>query len=307
MEATDTTNLEAGYTIDDLAKITVANWYKDDQTIKLKDPDNVTQGWLRAAGWTGVNVEGAGTKKVGEEYVPIYWYTYTRRILDTEKSLQSLVDYFTEAYNDGRSLNNQRFDDIVTMYASMIDRTEGEITDVETDEAAWKLLIDAVVDGLISGYTTHYSRVTGTLEDWGTAEEERIELNFDNKVSELRQNMISSGFYNTTTWTAVAAGIERDRNYALNDLSDKLIKERTALQERTYKIGHEVDTLIIDARSRVFAQIHAQNNQRTALRNAAVESLGRFAERREDPFPSISDISKLATEMGSGNPSNLTS
>ena len=73
-----------------------------------------------------------------------YWYScfkvrLQRRRIQAEQVLQDMVESFTDAYNEGRRVNSDRYDEIVSLYALMLARTESEanrlpIADIDVDD-----------------------------------------------------------------------------------------------------------------------------------------------------------------------------
>jgi uncharacterized protein YjiS (DUF1127 family) len=60
-----------------------------------------------------------------------YWCAYqtvvlTRRKMQSELVLNDMIASFTKAYNEGRSVNNARYDELVALYSLMLSRTEDE-------------------------------------------------------------------------------------------------------------------------------------------------------------------------------------
>ena len=62
----------------------------------------------------------------------------------------------------------------------------------------------------------------GYLDDFGQSRIDDINREFDAELEKARQSLINRGMYNSTTWEAMSAGIEKSRERALNDLHDKL-------------------------------------------------------------------------------------
>lgn len=85
-----------------------------------------------------------------------YWYScfkvrLQRRRIQAESVLQDMVRSFTDAYNEGRQVNSERYDELVSLYALMLSRTEGEANDAPVaaiDVESFKGLNDAVKDAV---------------------------------------------------------------------------------------------------------------------------------------------------------------
>jgi len=285
----------------DISSPNIGQWYKD-ESIEIWDPEATTIQWMRAQGWVGSTVRLEITELESGELRYSRVWGFTRRSIDSEKVLDDLVDEFVQAYNEGRSANDQRYDDIVLLYSASLDRTEDEFNDLEADETTYKDLVTTIVNTLASSFNTHDTDVNDTFDDYGDSETERINDQYDNLLASKEVDMRTRGLYNTTVWDAIETGIERERSDALTALNDKLKEREWTLKDRLYTLSLEVDKTIIDARGRIFDQIHRQDLSRTDIRNKVVDALARFAERRTDSYPGIGELNNLANSVGFGNP-----
>lgn len=265
-------------------------------TQEFTNPDERTIALLLSQGWTIVTESGSGTSKK---------YTFERNRVDVENLLQELINDYTEAYNEGRELNDTRYDDIIALWAACLDKTEDDLNDDETQETVVYTDMATMIDNLDNEFDTYETEREGAYDDWGTAEENRINDHYDDLISSKRAELISRGLYDTTWWDAIETGIERERTDSLTELADRQIVLQDKLKDRLY--SHQVDMRqkLIAARTRLDAQLQAQGNARITLRNRVLEAVCRFAERREDTYPALAEVGKLANSLGANNPTGF--
>jgi hypothetical protein len=249
--------------------------------------------WLQAQGWrpTAIVSENSGRT----------WYALTRRIIKPEYVLRDLVSSYTRAYNEGRQLNDQRYDDLVTLYLAVLDKTEDSLNELEDDHANFQTLIDTHLAQVTSDHATYAADVDGDLDAWGTSLLAEINARFDAELSKAQQSLIDRGMYSGVMWTTTSAGIERERTRALTDAQDKITQAQLALK---HKIQAELTSMrdrVFAARERVRAFLSGAVDRHLAVRNGAAEALGRLVERRDDDYPDLSEVGRLAAGLGAGS------
>lgn len=286
-----------------VAVANVSDLFKDD-TLTITDPNANVQGWLAAQGWKYESDEVVDSVTIGGETVNITKVYYTKRVLDTELALQSLVSDYTDALNEGRSLNDQRYDDIVALYLSSLDKTEDEINDLEDDEDSFEDLSLTLVNTLAGSYNTHKADVEDDLDSWGDAQRERVDDAMDAQLAEQEDSLIDRGLYNSFNLNAMQTGVESERTSRDTELEDQILSTQLKHKDRLYSLSLQVDNDIIAARDRVFARIHGEGVARISLRNQVIDLVCRFAERRTDSYPSMESIGNLAIQLGAGLPSS---
>lgn len=221
-----------------------------------------------------------------------------RRLAKSEDILQDMVNYHTAAYNEGRQINDQRYDDIIALLTQTLDKTEDELNALETDETALNNLIGTILDGLDDKFSTLDTDLGSRLDEWGVADRLRINNQFDAEKAAAKQRLINSQLYNQTTITDVWAGVERERALALSDLNDKILKQQVDLDIEVYRLDIDINTKLVEARARLAALLEGQGNNRLTIRNRVVEAIANFAERREDGYPDLGQLAGMAASMG---------
>lgn len=258
--------------------------------------DNIA--WYQAQGWI-VYAQASSRRIIGSEPLDhsndYILYYLKRRRLQSDKALNDLIKDFTAAYNEGRSINDQRYDEIVTIFNSMLDKTEDEINALGMTSTTE---YEALLDLLPADFDTFDDDITGLLDDWGTAQRARINLNFDNELADARANLVARGMYNTTVWATTSAGIERRRNEALNDLEDKILARQAALIEGTYDRKLKMRTAVLAAHDRLISIKKDDRFQPLDVRNRVLSAMLGFMERRQDEYPGLEQLGKLAEQLG---------
>lgn len=279
-----------------LSARSASSWYETEYTTT---EDRESLRWMQAQGWQVESTERIVRDDglVRESWTK--WYL-KRRTMKGERVLNALIQDFTSAYNEGRQLNDQRYDDIVALYTALSSTTQDEIVDLKADEDSYIALSEQIIGSLDDDFGDHEDDISGDLDEYGVSQRERINRSFDARVSEARSGLVSRGMYNTTIWTVTQAGIEREREVALNDLEDRLLAQRTGLKERLYGKKGDMRLQVLSARDRLFSGQHSNGIQREELRNRVITALNNFMERRNDGYPDLGAIGGLASDFGAG-------
>jgi len=285
------------YTLTDHAATTVSDWWVV-QYLLLLSPSPQLINWLTTMGWYPITYSLTDPTAITD-----YAYMY-RGGVSLMRILQEQITEFTNSYNEGRELNNDRFDDIIATWAALQDKTEDELNLLETDEDTFEALVEAVISNLSTEYTTHETAMDTDLTNWSTDQRDRIGDQFDNLLTAKAAEMRRRGIYNTTSWDAVEAGIERERADALTKLEGEIELKLNALEDRLYALQVDIRMKFLEARSKLMNQLHTQGNMRTELRNKIVGALAAFAERREDEYPSFLEPMNAALSVAISQSSN---
>lgn len=255
--------------------------------------------WLISQGWIvyGITIHNAGGIGGSRYYT---WYLY-RRVMSGEETLKAMVEDYTVAYNEGRELNDGRYDDIVAVYAAVIDEVQDGLIALVTENTTYDGLIDALITSIETNWSDYNTDVSGDLDDYGTAETLRINTQFNSELSKAQNTLINNSMYNATTWASVSAGIERERAFALSDLNDKILILQTNLKGRLYDTEAQMRDRVMAARDRVFASDHTSAMAREDMRERIIVALCNFMERRTDSYPDLTAIGNAAAELGAGS------
>jgi len=283
---------------------TVSSWFAWEYTyVETTEEERGTLAWLLAQGW---QVYASSTKRiVGRSQTEItgYMYWLRRWKMQSEKVLQDMITDFTNAYNNGQTVNDDRYDELVTLYAAMVSNTEDEmiswISDQESPETSIQDLIDLFpVD--VSDYET---AVDSVIDDLGSGREDLINIAFNQKVADAKNAMINRGFYNTTTWVSTEAGIERERQIALNDLERNVAEQTISVEQSILNAKSRMREAILDAWARLQRLWRDKLLVPTEVRNRAFQAMLNFMERRTDEYPSLDALAAIAAQLGYGDAS----
>lgn len=277
-----------------ISAISVSSWY-DTETSTVYDPEQIP--WLVLQGW----VVDRTTEDVDARGVKSYTFKLSRRAIRPENALQTLINAQTGAFNEGRNLNDARYDDLVAVYASVLNKTETELNNISTDNNTYEGLVELIISSLDSDFTAYDTATAALMVGFGASELLRINTKFDAMIASQKSGLINRGMYSSTIWTTVEAGIERERSFAITDLNDKLNERKLTVEERAFRARVDIRTKILAARDRLHSQLIGSDEQHTIIRNKVVEAMIGFMERREDAYPSVDSIANVATNLGAGS------
>lgn len=266
-----------------------STWYVTETTSGIYTPSELA--WLNAQGWRPYLIfEEAGQTT----------YFLSRRVIKPELVLNDLISSYTSAYNEGRQLNDQRYDDLLVLYTAVLDKTEDEFNDNETDDATHDAAVRAIIAAMEAAYTAYAADVDGDLDAWGASLLAEVNARFDAELSKAQQALIDRGLYTGLLSTNANAGVERERTRALAATNDTIIQRQLELKHKVYGEGMEMRSRILSAYERLRAYLTSALDRHVAVRNAAAEALGRLVERREDDYPDLAEIGRLTAQLGAG-------
>jgi len=275
---------------------TIGNWYETEVTSGYFS--NADLAWMMAQGWRVSLVINYPT---GEKF-----YQFTRRVLKPEKALKDLISSYTDAYNDCRQLNDQRYDDLLVLWLSVLDKTENSFNTLETKDTTFEGKIETLITAIESDQTSYDADVDGHLATFGTTQTADINARFDSESTKAKQALIDRGVYSTTLWTTMSAGIERERNRALNDLTDRITLQELEIKHRVQAQRVSSRDRIVASRERLRSQLRDGVDRQVLVRNQVAESLHRLVEGRTDSYPDMSEVGKVAGLLGAGSPEAYT-
>lgn len=223
-----------------------------------------------------------------------------RRKLQSERVLNDMIREFTEAYNEGRTLNDRRYDEIVALYNVMLDKSENEIAATEASYVSYDAIISAVIAGLPANYTEYKTEVDALLLGYGTSLLAGVNTRFDNELATARQNLVNKGMYNSTIWTSISAGIETQRSKALADSNDTITGRKLAAGEAVQRVRMEVASRIEAASFRFLEMKRTRGFGASEFRNNILSAMLNFMERRTDEYPGIDGLAGIAAQLGYG-------
>ena len=237
--------------------------------------------------------------EAGDPYYCSYAYIkLQRKRMQSDLVLQSMIDSLIGAYNNGRSINVARYDEIVSLYALMLSRTEDEGNAMIDDGIDFTPLFDDIKTQVQSALTTYASQVTAIPSTWMQSRIDEINRKFNALLGQEMAKYTTAGMWNTTISASVNAGIERERQYALNQLSDEMVSVKLKAYGDIATITANVGDNLIQAQVRIFEALQKKRIEPVNLRNTVFKWMLDFMERREDPYPQITELETVAERLG---------
>ena len=233
-----------------------------------------------------------------------WWYSYAklrlkRRKMQSELVLKDMISSFTSAYNEGRQINDERYDELVALYALMLSRTEDEANafaglSVDDFKPLAKMVTDAVKDAL----EKYGASVENIPADWMQSRIDEINRKFDALVAQAKSKMVSEGTYNSTVWPTTVSGIERDRQLALNDLKDDMVTTKIDVLGRIAAMKADIGQKLLDCEIRIIEAQQKMLLGPTEVRNTVFKWMLDFMERRDDDYPGLEQLATIASQLG---------
>jgi len=277
----------------------VSGWYKTEYMV-LSTADSFAVNsiqWYMAQGWA---IDSTESFKIvaGSTTTTHYRFNLSRRKLQSELVLQDMVTDFTKSYNEGRDINDQRYDEIVAIWNVALDKTEDEINALGTDSDSYDLIIQGILDQMPTDLSDFEDDLDGIMDDYGDSRRTAINVRFDAELASASQSLIDSGLKTTVLWTTQSAGIEREREQALTDFEDTYIEREVAIALALMKARTDIRVALLAANDRWMK--FRQDNKFTPLqlRNRTLELMLAFMERRTDSYPGLENLSGMAMQLG---------
>ena len=246
---------------------------------------------------TTTTTDGTGVSKTESEGP--YWYAYVRirlkrRKLQAELVMKDMVEDLTKAYNEGRKINDDRYDELVNLYSLMLGRTENEGNDFMRATTDFKPLTDYVLLTMKKTVTDFHAVADNLPDDVFKNRVKEINLKFDNQLSKARSELITAGLFNSTVWPTTASGIERNREMALNALIETKIDVYVKVAGAAGDIGQK----FTDAAARLQQMAKERMLDPEKARNEVFKWMLDFMERRKDEFPGMDQIAGAVKQLG---------
>lgn len=226
------------------------------------------------------DAEGSAEQTVEAGGAP-YWYAYqkiklVRRRMDGELVLKDMIASFTKAYNEGRQVNNSRYDELVALYSLMLSHTEDEanaipVIDLKSEDfvklgeeiassvEASLNISPADIRGLYDDALANIRDALSSLKEtannlpsnWLASREADVNRQFDAKIARAKATMVANGTYSGTVWPNVESGYERDRQYALTDLADSVVTLKVDTFSKIATLTADTETRLVEAVGRL--------------------------------------------------------
>ena len=239
-----------------------------------------------------------------EQHGGPWWYACTklrlkRRKMQSELVLKDMISSFTKAYNEGRQINDERYDELVALYAIMLSRTEDEANafgGLSTED--FKPLADAVVAACKDALEKYGAAADDIPADWMQSRIDEINRKFDALVAQAKSKMVSEGTYNSTVWPTTVSGIERDRQIALNGLKDDMVTLKVDVLGKIAAMKADIGHKLLDCEIRIIEAQQKMLLGPTEIRNTVFKWMLDFMERRDDDYPGLEQLATIASQLG---------
>jgi hypothetical protein len=247
--------------------------------------------------------EGGGQSDVSSEADGSpYWAAWNtivlkRKSLKGDRVLKDMIAELVKAYNRGQTINIDRYEELVNLYALLLSNTEDELRAFSLDPDDFKPLIDEVLDACRDALANFRNKVEDLPDDWMQSRIDEINRKFDKLLEEARSRLITQGLYNGTVWPTTESGIERDRQLALNDLKDDMVTVKIDAYGKIATLTGDIGKSVIDAATKL-CSLQAEALKPTEMRNTVFKWMLDFMERREDEQPGLDAVSSAIEKFG---------
>lgn len=249
------------------------------------------------------NNNGQSSSQTTQDGGP-WWYSYQklrliRRKMQSELVLKDMIESFTKAYNEGRQINDERYDELVALYSIMLSRTEDEANafgGLSADD--FKPLADAIIAACKDAMEKYAASADDIPADWLQSRIDEINRKFDALIAKTKSEMVTKGTYNSTVWTTTESGIERERQIALNDLKDEMVTLKVDVLGKIAAMKADIGQKLLDCEIRIIEAQQKMLLGPTEIRNTVFKWMLDFMERREDDYPGLEQLATIASQLG---------
>lgn len=220
------------------------------------------------------------------------------------EAIQSLINKMTEAYNEGRTHNDKRYEDLISNLEDLLDKAQQHMDSAKTELDADIVLHMTTLQNLDATYSDFFTDVQSDLDGLTvTMEADRTRVNdaFDAEDSRATQDLANRGFYSSGMISNIQAGIEERRQLALTEVSER---EKRLIAEITLRKNEVYRNVLAMRQGLIAAQMELTNREQQFLayqldtRNKLALAMFGFVERREDIYPGLGDQAALVTSLG---------
>jgi len=191
---------------DDLPDPAVDGWYILEK-MSTSDPNII--GWLVAQGWEIYETSSSSITYDGEAPIVNRYYYLKRTRIDSQKALKALTADYTTAYNEGRKLNDQRYDYAIDLYKKIIDSIEEEFTLMDPIGGTNAVALQTIIDGFDSDLTAFEAKVRASLSDMLDLEETTL-TTLDTDETALVNSFLSTETTALSGLLSITTGIIND-------------------------------------------------------------------------------------------------
>ena len=231
-------------------------------------------------------------------------YSLTKTRLNNAQVIYDLLQSFTEAYNEGRTANDKRYEDIIRLWTEMLDKGEEHIDGAKVELENEIVLHMTTLDALETEYDTFFADVRDDLSNLNiTLNADRIRVNnqFDALVAAEGQRLASRGFYSAALISSITAGVEERRALALTEVSEReqrLIADIALRKNQVYVDVLRMRSGIIETKMGLTNRKQEFLKYQLDERNRTLIGLFGFVEKREDTYPGLGAMAQVSASLG---------
>lgn len=111
----------------------------------------------------------------------------------------------------------------------------GLLAEMTSSFAGRTTTLTGILSTLVTDYSSHAATATGFLDGLGVEELDRINEKFDNLNAANRQSLTQRGLYSSAIVLQMETQVERDRDAAIQELNDRLNREKFENQHRLFE------------------------------------------------------------------------
>jgi len=149
----------------------VSGWYITEH-MSTADPNAL--GWLLAQGWQVWSTSSYSTIININTSTTTITYSLRRTRINSVKVLETLTNDYIAAYNEGRDVNDQRYDYAIDLYKKVIESIEEEFELLDPVGGSNVTALQEMIDGFDSDLTAFENKVRDTLVKMIAIEETTI-------------------------------------------------------------------------------------------------------------------------------------
>ena len=194
---------------DTLSSLPVSAWM---QTFYASGVQSEVMQWLLAQGWQIASVAN-DTSTVP----PTPYYTVTRQGMANSAVLQSLVNTYTNAINEGRELNAKRYNNIVTNWGIFLDSCNTDLANQRNEANAFATVFLTTRESAVASIRSKIASQETALQTYVSDLWSKVD-DFSVKLNDLETN-----------YTSAAASIELHINAESTALASFLSQHETKL------------------------------------------------------------------------------
>lgn len=194
-----------------------------------------------AGDFTTHNAAIADLESAAETVAESHIVAYEAKLDEIEAGVDTVESQLLALIGDTEAVNLEYESKALEVLTGM----EGDLTGLNADIGSELGKLDAAVAShsatyrgllalFLADYASHAATTRALLDGLGETERARINEQFDNLLTQTRQNLVDRGFYASALVAQTDARVERERSEALVALADRLAREQVAHEHQLY-------------------------------------------------------------------------